>query len=225
MIFCMFRYQKKAFSSKKISFSEKLLAFLYLSMIKFSRTDKVKGIPLSRSFIKNLKGIMTKTIQLQHSHITGKIIGYAHKVTVIAQNLFRFYFFFLLKGLRAGVWRTRDLNIGGKNPTDISFANIANQILFLDTMKYFQQSLRALVKSLTDEEKSAISRECEKFIIKDPRLAKKHLSCTEEEQKWVLDYLSTGKGTKLYEAITAYDFLDTEPENGSFFFHTNFILA
>ena len=217
----MFQYQKKAFSSRKI-FSEKLLAFLYLSMIKFSRTDKVKGIPLSRNFIENLKGIMTNTIQLHHSHITGKIIGYAHKVTVIAHNLFRFYFFFLLKGLRAGVWRTRDLNIGGKNPTDINFADSGNQILFLDTIKYFQQSLGVLAKSLTDEEKSAISRECEKLIKNDPRLAKKHLSCTEEEQKWVLDYLSTGKATILYEVITTYDSLDIEPENGQFFLPRQF---
>ena len=121
---------KKAFSSRKILFSEKLLAFLYSSMIKFSRTYKVKGIPLSKHFMENLKGIMTNTVQIHHSHITGKIIGYAHsfcnakvrenyhKVTVIAHNLFRFDFFFLLKGLRAAVSRTRDLIIGGKNPTD-----------------------------------------------------------------------------------------------------------
>ena len=69
---------KKAFSSRKISFSEKLLPFLYSSMIKFSRTDKVKGIPLSKNFIENFKGIMTNTIQIHQLHITGKIIGYAH---------------------------------------------------------------------------------------------------------------------------------------------------
>ena len=32
------------------------------SMIKFSRTDKVKGILLSKNFIENLKGIMTNRI-------------------------------------------------------------------------------------------------------------------------------------------------------------------
>ena len=62
-------------------------------------------------------------------------------------------------------------NIGGKNPTDISLANIGNQITFLDTIKYFQQKLGTLVNSLTDSEKSAISRECEKFIKKDKNLA------------------------------------------------------
>ena len=92
-----------------------------------------------------------------------------------------------------------------------------DQILFLDTIKYFQQSLGALANSLTDNEKSAISRECKKFIKIDPKLSKKYLSCTEEEQKWVLDYLSMEKGTISYEMITRYDSLDIAPESGQFF--------
>ena len=97
---------KKNFSTKKTLFSEKLLTFLYLPVIKFHKTNKMKGIPISKNFIKNLKGIMNNKIHLHHSHITGEIIGYAHnfcngkvkenkyKVTVIAHNLFRFDFFF-----------------------------------------------------------------------------------------------------------------------------------
>ena len=129
-----------------------------------------------------------------------------------------------MRGLRAGVWRIKDINMGGQNPTDISFANIGNQILFLDTIKYFQQSLGGLANSLTVQEKSAISRECEKFIKNDPKLSKKYLSCTEEEQKWVLKYLSTGKRTIPYEMITRYDSL-LRQKMASFFFHINFILA
>ena len=95
-------------------------------MIRFCETDKVKGIPLSKHFLENLKGIMTNKNHVLHWHISGEIIGYAHsfcnfkvrenkyKITVVAHNLFRFDFFFLLKGLRTGIWRTRDLNIGGK---------------------------------------------------------------------------------------------------------------
>ena len=72
------------------------------------------------------------------------------KISVIAHNLLRFYFFFLLKGLRAGVWKTRDTCIGGKNLTNINFANIGNQVTFIDTIKYFQQSLGMLASDLTD---------------------------------------------------------------------------
>ena len=48
---------KKKFSSKKM-FSEKLVAFLCLSMIKFCRTDKIKGIPLLKHFTEILKEVI-----------------------------------------------------------------------------------------------------------------------------------------------------------------------
>ena len=41
-IFTIFRSQKRNFVPKKTLFSEKLLAFLYSSMIKFCRTAKIK---------------------------------------------------------------------------------------------------------------------------------------------------------------------------------------
>ena len=69
---------------------------------------------------------------------------------MVAHNLFRFDFFFLLKGLRSGVWRTRDITIGGKNPPNINFASIGNQVQFIDAIKYFQQSLSSLASSLTN---------------------------------------------------------------------------
>ena len=59
--------------------------------------------------------------------------------------------------------------------------------MFLDTIKYFQQSLGALANSLTDNEKSAIRRECGIFIKKDQDLARKFNSYTAEEQWWVLN--------------------------------------
>ena len=68
-------------------------------MIRFCKTDKVKGILLFKNFIENLKGMMNNKIYLHHSHISGEIS---------AHNLVRFDFFLLLKGLRAGVWKTRD---------------------------------------------------------------------------------------------------------------------
>ena len=88
------------------------------------------------------------------------------KISVVAHNLFRFNFFFSLKGLRAGVWKRRDISTGGINPTNINFANIGNQVIFIDTIKYFQQSLGMLASNSTDGEKFAIRTECEKFIKK-----------------------------------------------------------
>ena len=127
--------------------------------------------------------------------------------------------FFLLKGLRSGDWRTRDIIIRGKNPSDINFASIGNQIQFLDTIKYFQQSLDGLASSLTDKEKGAIYRECEKYLLSDSVLSKRFLFCTKDEKKWVLDYLSSGKGTIPYELITEFDSLNIVPDKEFFLPH------
>ena len=79
-----------------------------------------------------------------------------------------------------------------------------------------------LAESLTDQGKSAISRECEKIIKNDPKLAKKYLSCTMEKQKWVLNYLSMGKGTIPHEMIAEYDSLDIVAVDGLFFLSHQF---
>ena len=102
---------------------------------------------------------MENTYCIHHSHVTGKIKGYVYsfciekarenyfQIPVVAHNLLRFNFFFLLKGLRSGGWRTRDITIGGKNPTNKNFASIGNQVQFIDTIKYFQQSVGGLASS------------------------------------------------------------------------------
>ena len=41
--------------------------------------------------------------------------------------------------------------------------------------------------------------------------------CTDEEKKWVLNYLSLGKETIPYALITQYDSLDIVPDDGDFF--------
>ena len=50
----------------------------------------------------------------------------------------------------------------------MNFASIGNQIHFVDTIKYFEQSLGALANSLTDKEKNAIFRECKTSLRSDP---------------------------------------------------------
>ena len=99
---------------------------------------------------------------------------------------------------------------------------MGNQVQFLDTTKYFQQSLNGLSSSLTDKEREAIYTECEKFHLSDLVLSKRFLLCTKEEKKWVLGYLSSGKGTIPYELITDFDSLNITP--GKEFFFTSSIL-
>ena len=105
----------------------------------------------------------------------------------LLKTLFRFDCFFILNGIRAGSWRTRDIVIGGKNATDINFAFIGNQVVFIDTVKCFQQSLATLADTMTDKEKLAVKKGCKEFILKDENLSKKSDACTEEDQELVLN--------------------------------------
>ena len=75
---------------------------------------------------------------------------------------------------------------------------------------------------MTDKERRTVRKEFKKFILNDENLSKKFNICSEEDQEWVLDYLSSGKGTILYGMITRYNSLDISPEEGDFFLPHHF---
>ena len=75
---------------------------------------------------------------------------------------------------------------------------------------------------MTDKEKLSVKNECKKFILRDENLSKKFNACTEEDQEWVLNYLSSGKGTTPYEMITRYDSLGISSEEDNFFLSHHF---
>ena len=72
--------------------------------------------------------------------------------------------FFLLKGFRATAWNTKNINIGGTNLTNISFANIGGETKFIDTLKYYQMSLGQLAANLSVDEKIAVKKVAEQFL-------------------------------------------------------------
>ena len=110
-------------NNPKKFFKDKLTAYLYLQLIDFEMTDKIKGVPISRKFIPNRVAILSSKNSVHQSHITGQNEGHSHnfcnkkvsenysKNPLIAHNHFRFEFLFLMKVLRASVWKTRDINI------------------------------------------------------------------------------------------------------------------
>ena len=204
---------------------EKTIGFLYSQSINFLPTDKVKGdFPISDKFLLNMIAILKNQLVLHHSHVTGKVIGYAHDfcnqkcrdnyytIPVMAHSQFRFDFFLFLKGIRPSVWETTDISIGGKNPTDLNFAVFKNKVRFMDTVKYFQQSLGSLADSMTDTERDNVRNICKKF------LADKLMFLNEENEKWILDYLASGKGMVPYQLITDFESLNICPEK-EFFSH------
>ena len=202
---------------------EKTIGFLYNHSMDFIPTDKGKGaFPISDKFLSNIIAIVKNQTVIHHSHVTGKIIGYAHNlcnqkckenyymIPVMSHNQFRFDFFLFLKGIRPSVWETSDISIGGKNPTDVNFAIIKNQVQFIDTVKYFQQSLASLADSVTDTERDNVRNICRKF------LADRLLFSNDENKKWILDYLASGKGMIPYQLITDFESLNIRPEKEFF---------
>ena len=128
---------------------QKTIAFLYRNSIKFLPTEKIKGnFPVSDKFLSNMVAIAKNRRVIHHSHVTGKILGYAHDfcnqnckenyytIPVMTHNQFRLDVFFK-KGIRPSVWETSDISTGGRNPTDVNFAIIKNQVRFVNTVKYF----------------------------------------------------------------------------------------
>ena len=113
-------------------------------------------------------------------------------------------FFLLLKGIRPSVWETPEIAIGGKNPTDVNFAIIRNQVRF-DTVKYFQQKLESLADYMTDIKRENLRKICRKF------LAEKLMFLNDEDEKWVLDYLASRKGMIPCQMIATFDSLNICP--------------
>ena len=86
------------------------IAYLYNHSINFLPTEKIKSdFPMSENFLSNMYAILKNQRVIHHSHVTGKIIGYAHNfcnlkckenyftIPVMAHNQFRFDLFFFLK--------------------------------------------------------------------------------------------------------------------------------
>ena len=94
--------------------------------------------------------------------------------------------------------------------------------MFIDTIKYFQQSSRALASNLTENKNLVIRKECKNLVKKDENLTRKFNLCSKEGRQWMLDYLPTGKGKIPYEMITRFDSLDISPDDGNFFLTHDF---
>ena len=90
-----------------------------MRVMNFIKTDNVKDTIISTSFLNNVDCIIrTKTV-IHHLHINGEIIGYTHsfdnlkvrenknQISLAAQNMFGFDFFFFLKDLRLGFFHRR----------------------------------------------------------------------------------------------------------------------
>lgn len=75
---------KRPYSKKNLFFRDKMLLFLYSNLIRFHKTDKIKGIPLSKKNCFKCNA---------HTFCNEKVRENYFKIPVIAHNLFRVDFF------------------------------------------------------------------------------------------------------------------------------------
>ena len=119
-----------------------------------------------KKIFESVKNMEVK-LPLHHFHIRGEIYEYVFSFCnlkvkenkqffpLFAHNLFGFNFFFFVKGVRLCVWQTKNYSIGGNNLKDLNFANIGDQVKFIETVRYHQLSLAGLAATTTPEEESA----------------------------------------------------------------------
>ena len=163
-------------------------------------------------------------VHLHHFHITGKIIGYAHvfcnarvkenniEIPLIAHNQFIFDLHDFIKGSIASAWCSKELKIRGNNLTHINFSNIAGEIKFIDSLKYYQKSLAELARTLSEEEKAAVKKLTEQFFNQHHYFSNVWAFLNSEKDKKNFEIFSEGKGIIPYELIIGMDSFFLTPE-------------
>ena len=215
---------KRKQTTKIPKFTLQLYAFVYQRM-RFPKTNFEIKIVTTGNLFEFVHKIINVKINLHHSHITGKIIGYVHDfcnqqvrenndvIPCIAHNFFNFDMIFLLKSVRLSVWRTKDIHIGGKNLTDLNYASI-DKFKFIDTMKYYQSSLGKLSETLTNKEKDNITKLTVHFLIIHDYFLIVWDQMSLDQKNMVIEIIVSGKGVIPYEKIETIDSLSVKPEDG-----------
>ena len=206
-----------------------LYAFFYQKIMSFPMTNFECETVTTNNYFENFHKILNVKIHLHHSHVTGEIIGYTHDfcnwivrenkdmVACMAHNFFKFDFYFILKHMRLSAWRTKDVNIGGKNLTDINFVSIDN-FKFIDTIKYYQTSLAQLSETITEVEREKIKTLTVQFLSTHSYFSTVWREMNLDQKNKVVDIIVGRKGVIPYENIEKIDLLcSATPEDGIIF--------
>ena len=219
----------------KISkYALQIYSFFYDRIMNFPTTkfDEIKTVS-TPGFITALYRVINCKVHFHHSHVTGKIIGYAHDfcnwrvrennyiIPLIGHNFLGFDMYYMVKGFRASVWETSSLNMGGTTLTNMNYANIANQVKIIDTIKYYQTSLANISNTATFNEKVNIENTVIKFIEKHSYFSKNWFKLNQETKNKIVSIISKGKAAIPYEKIIDMNSLNIKPEN-DFFEYTEY---
>ena len=206
-----------------------LYSFFYDCIMCFPtiKFDEIKTVSTA-GFINRLYRVINYKVVIHHSHVIGEIIGYAHDfcnwqirqnnyiIPLIGHNFWGFDIYYMVKGFRASVWETGDLNMGGTTLTNMNYAGISNQIKIIDTMKYYQTSLANIANTATSDEKVNIENTVVKFLEKHSYFSKEWYKLNQATKNKIVNIISKGKGAIPYEKIIDINSLDIKPENDFF---------
>ena len=171
-------------------------------MTHFPSSSFMYDTSTTNSIFRNVHCLIRVKVHLHHSHITGKILGYAHdfcnwnvcenrsQIPMTAHNSFGFDMFFFRKGYRATAWDTKDLKVGGTNLTHINYGNISGEITFIDTFKYYQKGLGELV----EDEKNSVKQLTKQFFNQHPYFSEVWKYLGDSQKNKVLEIIADGKG-------------------------------
>ena len=229
------KFEVKHNKAMKIpKFTLQLYSFLYDCLMNFPelKFDEVKTIT-TKGFMQELHRVVNYKVHIHHSHVTGRIHGYAHDfcnwkirenylfVPLMGHNFLGFDIYYMVKGYRSSVWGTNEFRMGGTNLINVNFANISTQIKIIDTLKYYQTSLANVSSTATATEKKNI-KEAVDFFLKKHSYFSNIWTCLDQTNKEkILDIISKGKGALPYEKMVDSNSLDIVPEN-EFFEYTEF---
>ena len=107
------------------------------------------------------------------------------KIPVFAHKLFSFDFFFVVKGIGLCVLQTKQQSIGLSNLTIVQYASIGTQVKFIDTIKYYEQSLSSRAKNANDVEKTNTRQTCRKFMENNATYSLIFYSLSDKNTNWV----------------------------------------
>ena len=99
--------------------------------------------------------------------------------------------------------------------TNASYASLNSLI---DTIKFHQEPLHTLTASMEPTEYENIRKSLTRFLETYPRFRFKYFTLSFENKKWVVDYLSGGKGVIPYEMIKQWKDLNIAPNANENFF-------
>ena len=105
-----------------------------------------------------------------------------------------------------------DLFYFGNNLAHANYGDISSEIKLIDSLKFYQQSLRELSSTLTPEEKTAAKNLAEKFLNEHYYFSTVWAYLSVNKKPKILEIIAEGKGVTPYEIIVDMESFFIKPD-------------